>query len=304
MNFTHHNHLKYFINDKLFGSRESSIEKFKVSLGKIDIDYYKKTNFNLELIRIADLVYKDFGKNFALFLSGGTDSEIVARNFLSIGIKPTCFTIKFKNDYNIDDVNAAIEIAKELDLPHHLIEFDVKEFFYSGNALEFGGELQCSQITYLTVYYCIKKLGLPSIMGGELLLRRNINTVPSSWYYCFRENEDASAMRFSKKYNLPLVNEWFSYTPEVMLNYLENKDIKNLVGNKHNYKLSSVSSKNQILKSLIPEIKLRIKTHGFEKLLAFNFEVYRKLLGTQIMRLERSLDGVEYYDCIKMLKGE
>lgn len=304
MNFTHNNHLYYSIGERKFDWRKSSTEKFNVNVGNIDSDYYKKSNFRQELLRVADLVYNQFGKNFALFLSGGTDSEIVLRNFLDIGIKPTCYTIKFTNDYNINDVDEAIELAKSLNAPLHLIDFDVEDFFYSGQASDFGKNLQCSQITYLMVYYCIKKIGLPAVMGGELLLKRNIGTNPSAWYYCFRENEDASAMRFSIRYNLPLINEWFSYTPELMLYYLENESIQKLVTTKNNYKLTSVSSKNEILKSLLPEIRLRKKTHGFENLLSFNFEVYRKLASEQIARLENSLDGIEVGDCIKKLKGE
>ena len=144
---------------------------------------------------------------------------------------------------------------------------------------------------------------MPAVMGGELLLRRNIGTDPSSWYYCLRENEDGSAMRFTDKYKLPLVNEWFSYTPELMLYYLEYPDIQTLVTTKYNYKLSSVTSKNGILKKLVPNIRVRKKTHGFEKLLGFNFEAYRQLIHEQIMRLEPSLDGIEYYDIVNRLRG-
>lgn len=303
MNFTFNNHLKYYINNVLYGNRADSFDQFNVEVGTIDKNYYKKSSFAKELCRTADLVYKDFGKNFALFLSGGTDSEIVLRNFLDIGIKPICYTIKFKDDYNIDDVNEAIELTNNLGVSLNLIEFDVKEFFNSGEANEFGKIIQCTQITYLIVYYCIKKISLPSIMGGELLLKRNIYTIPSSWYYCFRENEDASAIRFSLLTGIPLVNEWFSYTPELMLYYLEDNDIQQLVSNRSNYKLSSVSSKNSILKRLLPEIRFRKKTHGFEKLLAFNFETYRSMTNNQIIRLEQSLDGIEYSKIIQMLKG-
>jgi len=304
MNFTYNNHLSYIIGNNEFGHRTNSQELFNISVGKIDKDHFRQSNFKNELIRTADLIYKDYGKDFALFLSGGTDSEIVARNFLDIGIIPTCYTIKFNGDYNADDVNEAIDLSKELNLPLHIIDFDVKEFMYSGEASEFGKQLQCTQITYLMVYYSILKLGLPAIMGGEAMLKRNIGTDPSTWYYCFRENEDASAMRFSNLYNIPLVNEYFSYTPELLLYYLEDPDIKSLVSNKYNYKLSSVSSKNNILKKLLPDIRLRKKTHGFEKLLGFNFESYRQLANEQIIRLEPSLDGIEYHSIIKILKGK
>lgn len=302
MNFTHNNHLRYTIGDREFGYRENSYEKYKLTVGSIDTDHYKTSSYAQELLRTADLIYQDYKSDFALFLSGGTDSEIVARNFVDIGIKPTCFVIKFKDDYNLSDVNEAVDVAKELDLNLHVIDFDVKDFLYSGEASVFGKELQCTQITYLMVYHAILKVGMPAVMGGEVFLKRNINTDPSTWYYCIRENEDASAMRFSKKFNIPLVNEYFSYTPELLLYYLEQEDIINLVNTRYNYKLTSVSSKNDILKKLVPAIRVRKKTHGFEKLLAFNFEAYRQMSGEQIMRLESSLDGIEYNTVINMLK--
>lgn len=304
MNFTHNNHLKYTIGGREFGWREHSHERYNLTVGQIDTDHYASSNFADELKRTADLIYQDLGKDVSIWLSGGTDSEIVLRNFLDIGIKPNCYTIKFKDDYNANDVNEAIDLAKDLDVPLHIIDFDVKDFYNSGQASEFGQKLQCTQITYLVVYYSILKLGLPSVMGGELLLRRNINTDPSSWYYCIRENEDASAMRFTQTFNIPLVNEYFSYTPELMLYYLEDPNIYNLVTTRLNYKLSSVSSKNAILKQLLPDIRFRKKTHGYEKLLGFNFEAYRSLANEQIMRLESNLDGIEYNTVIKMLKGE
>jgi len=303
MKFTHNNHLRYTIGNREFGYRENSYEKYNVTIGQIDKDHYRTSNYKQELYRTADLIYQDYKSDIALFLSGGTDSEIVARNFVDIGIKPKCFVIKFKNDYNSSDVNEAIDLAAELDLDLSIIDFDVKDFLYSGEATEFGRELQCTQITYLMVYHSIKKIGMPAVMGGEVFLKRNINTDPSTWFYCIRENEDASAMRFSLKFNLPLVNEYFSYTPELLLYYLEDPDITTLVTTKYNYKLTSVSSKNTILKKLVPEIRVRKKTHGFERLLGFNFEAYRQLTYEQIMRLESNVDGIEINKAINILKG-
>ena len=304
MNFTLNNHLKYTIDNREWGFRRTGQERFTVSVGQIDRAHYAKSSYKQELIRTADAIHTDCGDDFVIMLSGGTDSEIVARNFLDLGIKPRCVTIRFKDGYNADDVNEALDLAKELDLPLEIYDFDVKEFLYSGEAGEFGQQLQCTQITYLMVYHTVMKLQAPAVMGGELLLRRNINTTPSSWYFCFRENEDASAMRFSHKYGVPLVNEYFSYTPELMLYYLERPEIKSLVTNRLNYKLASVSSKNDILKKLVPEIRVRKKTHGFEHLLAFNFEAYRTLANQQILRLESSLDGIEYNALLRQLRGQ
>jgi hypothetical protein len=303
-NFTLNNHLTYSIGGRSYAHRETPIEKYKVSLGAVDPERYKVSNYAEELHRTARTVYSEFGNDLVLFLSGGTDSEIVLRNFLAVGHRPHCVVLKFKNDYNIDDVKEAEEISRELDVKLDVIDFDVEDFFYSGQAKEFGNQVDCSQITYNMVYYNVLKLGAPAVMGGEALLTRQVNRTDSFWYYTFRENEDASAMRFTNKFGIPLVNEWFSYTPELLLYYLEDPDIQKLVTNKFNYKLSSVFSKNAILAKLYPSIRYKKKTHGFENLLAFNFESYKAIGADSIKRLESSVDGIPIDLALQQLRGQ
>lgn len=302
-NFTLNNHLSYTIGNRSFGYRETPIEKYQVNIGSVDHNQYNTGSYESEMRRIADSVYKELGKDLILFISGGTDSEIVLRSFLSIGVKPHCVMLKFKNDYNIDDVSEGTALANELGIPLEVVDFDVQDFYYSGEATEFGNQIQCTQITYIMIYNAVKKFSAPSVMGGEVLLTRQVSRNDSFWYYTLRENEDASAMRFSNKFNIPLVNEWFSYTPEALLHYLEHPDIKSLVTDLHNYKLSSVSSKNNILKKLYPTIRQKKKTHGFESLLGFNYEVYKDIGSHQVKRLESSLDGIPYNEVINQLRG-
>lgn len=304
MNFTYNNHLTYTIGNRLFGQREEVYEKYKVNVGKIDQDYYKTSNWLNEQYRTADLVYQDFGKDFVVMFSGGTDSEIVLRAFIKIGIKPRAVFIKFKGGYNHNDYLIALVICNQLGILMETIEFDIIDFYKSGEAAEFAGEIQCKQIAYLSVYHHVKKLGLPAVMGGEMLLRRHVPSDRDSfWYYTFRENEDASAMRFSLKYNIPLVNEWFSYTPEMMGYYLERPAIQKLVTDRFNYKLGSVSVKNSILYHLMPELLKKRKTTGFERLLGFNAESYEMLQRTHVKRHESSLDGIPLTDLQNMLAG-
>jgi hypothetical protein len=303
MNFTYQNHLKYFIDDREYGYRETEIDKFKVKLGAVDPDQYRTSSFENELHRTAKLIQEDLGKDLILFLSGGTDSEIVLRNFIHNGCKPRCAMIAFKGGYNAGEVVEAKLIAKELDVKLDIIDFDVKDFFFSGEATEFGEKIQSTQITYIMVYNQILKLGAPAVMGGEAGLTRQVNKDGSFWYYAFRENEDASAMRFSLKYNIPLVNEYFSYTPELLLYYLESDGVKSLVTEKYNYKLTAASSKNKILATLYPKFRRKPKKHGFESLIAFNGIAYEKIGFNQIPRLESSLDGIPYDIAVKQLKG-
>lgn len=292
MNFTFNNHLKYTLDGKLYGTRQSVTDKFVVNVGKIDKSHYRKSNWLKEQYRTADLIYKDYGKDFAVMFSGGTDSEIVLRAFKKIGIVPLAVFIKFKNDYNIEDLKLAEKISTELGIKLTVIEVDIINFYRSGEAWELSKEIQCRQIAYLNVYNQIKKLSIPAVMGGEMLLRRHTDRLGSKWFYCFRENEDASAIRFSIKYNIPLVNEWFSYTPEMMAYYLEHPKINWLITERFNHKMSSVTTKNEVLKYYMPDLVDKVKTHGYEKLMGFNGETYEILHKSHTKRLEFSLDGI------------
>lgn len=299
-NFTYQNHLKYSIGGRDYGYRNNPRDKFCVEIGTVDVSYYNRNDYKTELSRISRMILSDLGKDLVLFLSGGTDSEIVLRSFLDIGFKPRCVTIKFENDYNLLDIKEAEEISKELDVDLEVINFNIKDFYFSGEAEEFAQKIQCTQITYLMVYYHVLKLSAPSVMGGELLLSRFIDRKNNFWYYTFRENEDASAIRFSNTFNIPLVNEYFSYTPEIMLYFLESPLVFQML--KKPYKLTSVSSKNTILEQLYPEVRSKIKTHGFEKLLAFNYQCYKTLIKDEYRRLEFSLDGIPLDQVINRLK--
>ena len=304
MNFTHNNHLTYTIGGRLYGYREYVTEKYVVDIGSIDLDYYAKSDWLTEQRRTADIIYKEYGKDFVVMFSGGTDSEIVLRAYKSIGITPRAVFIRFVGDYNKADLEKAIQITNELDIKLEIMNFDIINFYRNGIAREFASELQCSQMAYLSVYYHIAKLGVPAVMGGEMLLKRAVNKNGSRWFYCFRENEDGSAIRFSKKFNIPLVNEWFSYTPEMMGYYLEHPTIQKLISDKHNGKMASVSTKNSVLYQYMPELMKKIKTHGFEKLLGFNGETYASLSTAFVKRLEPSLDGIYIEDLEKKLFGE
>lgn len=296
MNFTLDNHLKYWIGSGLYGTRGFSHEPYRVQVGSVDPDRYANSTWQEEQTRTAQLISEDLGRDFAVMFSGGSDSEIVLRSFKKIGVSPRVIFIRFSDDLNVNDYYNALRACHEIGLTLESVEFDVRDFYHSGAAAEFAREIQCRQIAYLTVYHHVRKLGMPAVMGGEMLLRRRVRpNQDSEWYYVFRENEDASAMRFSLKYNIPLINEWFSYTPEMMAYYLEHEKIQWLISDRYNYKLGSVSTKNSVLKELQPDLIDKVKTHGFERLIGFNQMTYDALLAQQdVKRLENSLDGIAW----------
>lgn len=301
MNYTRNNHLYYTVGGRRFGWRENPHEKFEVFVGKIDPDVYRTSSWREELRKTADSVLKEYGKDLILFLSGGSDSEIVLRNFIEIGFKPRCVLLKFAGGYNAEDADEAVELAKCLDVKLDVIDVDILDFYHSGEIYEISSELQCSQIAYLNVYHHIRKLGAPAVMGGEQLLRRFNNQWDDYWYHCYRENQDGSSARFGERYQIPIVNEWFSYTPEMMLYYIEEPGVKKIMTD-NNYD-SSMHEKNVVLQKLFPELRKKVKSHGFEKLIEFNITVTNDLKSRMIPRLTPSLDGITIDNLYTMLRG-
>jgi hypothetical protein len=304
MNFTLNNHLTYSIGNRIFGTRETPYEKYKVQVGRIDQDYYKKSNWLQEQYRIADLVYQELGKDLIVMVSGGTDSEIVLRTLKHNGVTPRAVFIKFTNDYNIDELNAAQQIANDIGITLDIVDFDVIDFYKSGQALSLGAEVQCSKIAYLTVYHHVLKLQAPTIMGGAMILRRHVSNEAGKWYYDFSEETDGGSIRLSLKNNIPVVQEWFAYTPEAMGYYLNDPKIQWLINERFNYKLYSDHVKNEILWRLMPELIKKTKKHGYEKLSGFMAEAHNSINCSYMNRLEYSLDGIFVDDLRTQLFGD
>lgn len=305
MQFTYRNHLKYRVGDRLFGHRLHSDEPYRVTVGRADPDRLARSSWLDEQIRTANLVADDLGRDsMAIMFSGGTDSEIVVRIFHRLGIKARIIFIRFADGANDKDFLAADRLCKTLNVPLEIMDFDVRDFYHSGAAAELAQDIDCCQMAYLAVFHHVRQISMPTIMGGEILLRRQVYTDRhSEWYYVFDEVEDASAMRFSLRYGIPLVNEWFSYTPEAMAYFLQHPTIRSLVSTRFNYKLASGSTKNQVLKEFMPEIFDKTKSHGYENLLGFNQQARDHLQTLITPRLENSLDGILLSDLEKSLYG-
>lgn len=304
MNFTHNNHLTYSIGNRIFGTRENPYEKYKVNVGRIDLAYYKKSNWLQEQYRIADLVYQELGKDVIVMVSGGTDSEIVLRAFRHIGIKPRGVFVKFANDYNIEELAAAQCIADDIGINLEIIEFDVVDFYKSGQAHSLAASVQCSKIAYLTVYHHILKLQAPTVMGGAMILRRHVFPEGRKWYYDFSEDTDAGSIRLSLNNNIPIVQEWFAYTPEAMGYYLDDPTIQWLITERLNYKLFSENVKNEILWRFMPTLIKKNKKHGYEKLSGLMSEAYKSMINGYVNRLEYSLDGIFVDELRNQLFGD
>lgn len=301
-NLTHNNHYKYYIDNVLFGTRTSKYQQFTTDVGSVDIEYYNKNSYRNELLRVAKLQHIEYGKDMTLFVSGGTDSEIMARSFTDQGLKPKCIIIKFKGDYNLSEVAEAVEVVNELSLPYEIIEFDVKDYYLSGAADELAINIQCELLPFLVFFEVAKKISGASILGGELLVDKHYTSTKPTWGIRNLETYEAAHVRFSEKYNIPFIIEWFSYTPELMLYYLEDPSVKELVSTNNNY-WSITPLKNQILRKLVPNLRIKSKSTGYENLSALLTESKQHLGSLMPENIGDSHPYLTYTEVVNKLKG-
>jgi hypothetical protein len=311
-NITYKDHVKFYTDDILYGDIKDPNRKYRVSFGSINTDYYKTSNYYNELNRVADLQYNIFGKDFIIFLSGGLDSEIVVRSYLRIGIRPRCVIIRFVNQNNSnkienqEEVAAAINTANSLGVDYELYDFDVLKFYLSGEAKEMAIRYTCSEFAIL-VYYKISMnfKSYPCIFCCEVLLekRKDQNSNPV-WHIRFQETLEAATQRVVQDTGIPIVMEWYYYTPELLLYFLESPYTINLVTNRSQY-VASTRVKNDILKKLVPDVKdsNKAKTYGYENLTNMVVEANWQFRYLMPYRIDSIDHGTEYHEVIKMLKG-
>jgi hypothetical protein len=185
-------------------------------------------------------------------------------------------TLEFPKSLNGEDVAIATNLCRALGVRQEIVTHDVVGFADDPLLTSMSQSLQCSQIAYLSVMrYVHWYEGDTIVMGGEILFQKHWNpaTKEPDWYYVYREDEDAMTYRFSQHHSIPVINEYFSYTPELFYSWFNDPLVQEVFTNP--YKLSMVSSKNRILteryfKPQGIEPATTTKRHGYEQLLAFN----------------------------------
>lgn len=298
MEFTYNNHLRYTIKDRLFGFRNTPYEKYIVSVGSIDKQYYQHNTWQTEQYRIGSLVLENIGKDFVLLYSG-LNSECILRILLSLNIKPKLIFIRFLGDYNINEYYHALKTANDLGIELTIFDYDIIDNYHSGELSKFADSFQCSSIMQAVLCHSVYKLQSPAIIGQEITFRKKVTLNNVDWCYFFPETSNASMIRFSLKYHIPVISQWFSYTPESIAYLLDNID---LYSEMYKFKVSTNSTQNQIFNELMPELNMTKHKNGFENLDGLAKEFF--LRGSRFHNgFDDTIDGVSLKDLRKQLYG-
>lgn len=264
---TERSHLKYWYgNDRTQIWRKDNLETTSMSVGGC---IRKPMSFKAELIRTARILSKQY-PDLTIFLSGGLDSEMALQSFLAAGITPRIVTVRFPNDKNIHDIGPAMRMLDHMGLKYSIIDIDPEEFVMSGEAFEIGARFQGYSFYQQLLMKVAIDYNAPMITIDEIELEK----LPSidwetgehydRWVFLKKEDQDGVWRRFADATGIPALNNFYSYSPESILSFLQIPTVDDLVNDRIYGKLGWTSSKMKIYSHLGYNFRKRPKWHGVE----------------------------------------
>lgn len=217
------------------------------------------------LYRNASIMRDSFNEPFDLCLSGGIDSEIVARVFKDLKIKHNTFIFRLEENINATDVTNAINLCNALNINYTIVDFNLKQFFES-DAEHYASMMKTPRAGRLARLKWFEILDNIVVMcEGEPYWIRNSGTSdkPSGWSFEFSEDAYTNS-RYTRMINKTAICDWYEYTPEIIWSHWKLPFVRRLIDDEFPKRLSSWSSRYTIHKNIWPDISNFPKLTGFE----------------------------------------
>lgn len=272
--YTLNNHFKFGYDQKWFVDRQNESDKWTVEYGACTSPVKK---FREECISAASKIWDQRnGMPIDILFSGGSDSEIVLRSFLELGVRFNVHVMRFDNYVNAQDWCYAYVVCQNLGIKPIFHDIDIVKFWESGKCLKYAEISKSVSPQMLPHMWLLDQVDGIAIMGSgepytarldiadmryKKLIEENYSKVP--WVLYERE-KIAAWYRYPMKTNRPAVPGFFQYTPEIMISFFQDDISQELHANKRVGKLSNKSSKFDIYKKYWPELIDREKYSGFE----------------------------------------
>ncbi len=274
--YTYQNHFEFgYQPGRKYSNRQKEDETFYANLGFADksIQCWRQANIDAAL-----KIQKNLPGPYWILLSGGTDSEICLRTFLEAKIPVKLATLRLANQANEYDLQYIYKLQDQLNVDVSFFDLDPNDFLESSEFLKISSLIgNISPIYAFHLWLASRLEGTPIMAQGEVHLKKGDD---QKWYYV--ESERLCALyRYFIFYDKPAVPGFFQYTPEQVLSYLKhNPYLQQLINNEIEGKLGTRSSKNIMAQQFYPEVEMRTKYTGFEKIEDL-IGVYRQQLRTQ-----------------------
>jgi hypothetical protein len=222
-----------------------------------------------------------------IFLSGGLDSEVVAKAFIDAGVEFKVISFRFKNNFSSHEIHYIDKFIKKHNLEHSYYDID-PDWLLTNEAEDYLYQSQCSQSEMLPHMVLIKHVwdnlkGFPILGNGDLYVSKDIavdwifDKSKPKYQWNYIEYEYILAWnRFVVKNNILGCLGFFMHNPEIVLAMIRDPDMHRCVYNEIPYKMSSRSTKTVVYIKSWNDLEPRLKFHGSEQLSGLCMDLNKK----------------------------
>jgi len=248
-------------------------------------------SFKKEAIKTARLIREHAGdRDIWLSYSGGIDSEFMVRTFIEAGVDFKIATAVLSNDKNSYDLSHSRQFCQKLNLNLHEVKIDLADFFET--ELEgYAVNTQCVSPQFPVHMKLWDQLDGFVVAGhGDPIFKR----IDNVWYLQIQEKED-SVFRYAHWRNRDMAPGFFAYTPELLLSFILEKEISNMLITGNAAKLNDVIQVKHSVYSKCYAMEERNKQTGFEQVADLDSQ-HRQRLGRLCAGHDRKhLETVDHF---------
>lgn len=167
---------------------------------------------------------KSNGQKLILCLSGGIDSECMARAFLEAGVPFEVVFLKFQNRLNEYDIQTNVDFCIARNIPFKYIDLDIIDFFDSGKYFEIAMKYECQSPQLATHLWMLDQIdGVPCLSGNPIapIWQKN------RWFFVGLPGElHTTYFKYLMLNERAGVPWFFIYTPELIKSFFHLPSMK------------------------------------------------------------------------------
>jgi hypothetical protein len=208
-------------------------------------------------------------KPIGLWLSGGIDSEVIARTFLELGINFTAISFRHSEGTNDHDLNWARKFCLKNKIEHTILNFDVDYFFNTKIQEYINMGIRSPRVWRYFQLFMIEtseKMGKCGVLGSGEQLYKTIDGK-----ICLQYKSDLTIIpQWCEKNNVLHFPYFYQQNSEVFASYIKTDLIDCLLScpdNFVNVLPNGSLEKMMVIHRYWPEIERRRKFDGFEQIL-------------------------------------
>jgi len=270
LELTKNNHMVWGYNNVPWSHRINTYDSFFMGYGRADETGMSFRESCINAAKEISAVAESLNKTPLIFYSGGIDSEAMIVSFIEAGVKFKVAHIKYLPNYNEHETFYVRKFAERLGID--ILEYcvDLLDFLSARSTFDKAVRDNSSMIELhlmTAITNDIRDCYFPVLDHPGTYLYRNITDLSKrgKWYW-----KDYEFIMFyynhCRNENLPACPSFFHWSPEIILSFLTDPEIYNLVNNSQSGKITNRTTTTLLYQKTFPEYNLetRKKYTGFE----------------------------------------